>query len=117
MVKYRELFSNVIFDESFKAQNYIGCTFDGCIFKDVEGMNVELLELFKSDNKIVGCWYNPVLIFNRLFDSLHDDVNLLDQINKAFIRSSKDKHSRKQKSLVLIDIDVEQREIKDNHGK
>lgn len=106
MIKYNETFNGEKFDETFKAQNYIGCTFINCIFKDVDNMNVELLELFKSDNKLIGCWYNPILIFTKLFDSLNDDINLIDNINKAFIRSTKDKQIKKQKSLVLIDINV-----------
>ena len=104
LIHYDEKIENYTFDEKFKASNYINCTFINCRFKEVDNMNVQILELFNSGNKLIGCWYNPILIFDKLIESLNEDVNLIDLINKAFIRNNRDKHTKKQKQLILIDV-------------
>ena len=107
LIHYDQVIENVTFDESFKASNYVRCTFKNCRFKEIDNMNVQLLELFNSNNVLLDCWYNPILIFTKLIESMNEDVNLIDQINKAFIRSGRDLKKGKQKSLVLIDIPIE----------
>ena len=100
---YNETFEDQTFDASesgFSAGDYVKCTFKNCIFKDGDNMNLQVTALIQSDNKLIDCWYNPVLILTKIINSLHDDVNILDFINRSLIKSSKNRH----KQLVLLDI-------------
>lgn len=101
---YKEIIEDKTFDE-IQANKYLECEFKNCIFKDTPCMAFELIELMKN-NRLIGCWYNPTTMFARLITSLHEDVNLIDYLNKAILKSSQ-KMSKKleTKQLVLFDID------------
>lgn len=103
---YREVIEDQTFEE-IQAIKYLDCEFKNCIFKDTPCMTAELIELMKN-NRLIGCWYNPTTMFARLISSLHEDVNLIDFLNKAILKSSQ-KTSKKleSKQLVLFDIDQE----------
>lgn len=92
----------------FDADHFIGCTFVNCIFKDSDQMNIQVTKLIQSGNKLQGCWYNPTLILTKVINSLHDDVNFLDFLNKALIKSAKNRH----KQLVLLDLLLEPADAK-----
>lgn len=106
-VFYKEIFEDKTF-EKIEAKKYVECEFINCIFKDTPEMASEISQLIK-ENKLVGCWYNPTLILSKIISSLHDDVNIIDFLNKAFIKSS-EKSSKKRvnklanKQLVMFDI-------------
>lgn len=98
-----ETFEDETFDVNqidFNADNYVNCVFKNCIFKDSDKMNIQITKLLQSNNKVVGCWYNPTLILTKIVNSLHDDVNFIDYLNKGLIKSSSVRH----KQLVLLDI-------------
>ena len=85
---------------NFDADHYVGCTFKNCIFKDSDKMNIHVTKLIQSNNKLISCWYNPTLILTKIVNSLHEDVNFIDFLNKGLIKSSSVRH----KQLVLLDI-------------
>lgn len=104
---FNETFEDTTFDcnqsdtaLNFNANNYVGCTFKNCIFKDNDKMNIQVTKLIQSGNKMLGCWYNPTLILTKIVNSLHEDVNFIDFFNKGLIKSSTIRH----KQLVLLDI-------------
>lgn len=104
-IHYGEVIADQTFEAAtFKVSSYQNCTFKNCIFKDTDGMNVQVAELFNSGNKLIGCWYNPILILTKLLTSLNDDVNIIDSINKALIRAEKNAKQTKMKQLVLLEV-------------
>lgn len=102
-VHYNEEFNGITFSE-INYKNYVQCTFNNCIFKDGGDMSFQVMKLLETDNKLVGCWFNPVLALTKIFDALSSDVNLIDAINKSMARNKVGKNGS-QKQLVLIDID------------
>lgn len=101
-VKYQEKFDGLIFNKDFLAKNYIGCEFIKCNLIKVNP--VEILKLFESDNVINNCIYDPTIILSKLVKGLHKDVNLIDSLNRAFIKNDKN-FVRETKQLVLVDLE------------
>lgn len=98
---YKENFDGLVFQKNFIAKHYIDCTFNKCNF--VKCQPREILELLQSTNTLIKCWYDPTLILSKIFDSLNNDINLVDCINKALIRSDS-KQLKDGKQLILIDL-------------
>jgi hypothetical protein len=100
-VRYQEKFDGLIFNKDFFAKNYIGCEFNKCNLLKVNP--VEILKLFESDNIIINCVYDPTIILSKIVKGLHRDVNLIDSLNKAFIKNDKN-FVKDGKQLILIDL-------------
>ena len=85
---------------NFDADHYVGCVFKNCIFKDSDKMNIQVTKLIQTNNKLIGCWWNPTLILTKIVNGLNEDVNFIDFFNKGLIKSASVRH----KQLVLLDI-------------
>ena len=102
-VRYNITIVGEKFDEDLDADMFIGCTFIECIFVDKPSVNLQVQKLIQTQT-LINCWYNPVNIFANLLNTLHDNVNIIDALNKAWIKIDNKKGQSTNKQLVLLDI-------------
>jgi hypothetical protein len=101
---YNEEFIGETFKDGFKAKNYICCEFKDCIFADTPAVNNEVKLLLNSNNTLINCWYNPSIIFANILATLNDNVNIIDALNKAWIKNDNKRGKETTKQLILLDI-------------
>lgn len=101
---YNEEFVGITFKNGFKAKNYICCEFKDCIFADTPEVNNEVRLLLNSNNTIINCWYNPTIIFAIILATLNDNVNIIDALNKAWVKNDNKRGKETTKQLLLLDI-------------
>jgi len=102
-VQYNMVFIGRKFDDDLIAENYIGCTFEECIFADKPNVNIQVQKLLQT-NTLVKCWYNPVNVFANILSTLHENVNIIDALNKAWVRLDNKKNQGTSKQLILLDL-------------
>ena len=102
-VRYNITIVGEKFDEDLDADMFIECTFIECIFVDKPSVNLQVQKLIQTQT-LINCWYNPVNIFANLLNTLHDNVNIIDALNKAWIKIDNKKGQSTNKQLVLLDI-------------
>lgn len=98
------------FDE-FNADNFINCTFEECIFADKPSVNIQVQKLLQTQT-LVNCWYNPVNVFANILSTLHNNVNIVDALNKAWVKLDSKKNQVTNKQLILLDIKNENTRVK-----
>lgn len=101
------------FDE-LNADNFINCTFEECIFTDKPYVNIQVQKLLQTQT-LVNCWYNPVNVFANILSTLHDNVNIVDALNKAWVKIDNKKNQVTNKQLILLDLSKETKG--DENGK
>ena len=103
IVKYNETIIGMKYDEELNADNFIGCTFIECIFADKPNVNLQVQKLLGSQT-LIRCWYNPVNVFAGILNTLHENVNIIDALNKAWIKNDNKKNQDTNKQLILLDL-------------